>query len=228
MNQFKQIIFIAILTAFFIACKSKSGTTKGSNLKGDDAKAYLAGTKESKYWQLESGHDYYEYIQFETDNGAIIPKGTDITYAVNGDNLTMKDYSNLSYKIYEISDDILVMVTAKQDTLTYIHIDPTTNEAKNHPLLEINPKWLKGQYGTIWSFSTGDKIYSYMNDGRILDAKTLTKIADWKIDGSSLQFGDNKLVISRLSPIFFDYEAFGIPVKMNYLCEARADGKPSR
>ena len=96
MNHLKQIICITLLTAFFIACKSKSGTTKGSNLKGDDAKAYLAGTKESKYWQLESGHDYYEYIQFETDNGAIIPKGTEITYEVNGDNLTMKDYSNLS------------------------------------------------------------------------------------------------------------------------------------
>jgi hypothetical protein len=39
-----------------------------------------------------------------------------------------------------------------------------------------------------------------------------------------LQFGANKLTINRLSPVFFDYDAFGIPVKMDYIGEANADG----
>ncbi len=224
MKAIKQLVWVTAVALSLIACGGSS-TKKGSDLKGEDAKVILAG-KESKYWQLESGHDYYEFIQFEKGGGAIITKGTTITYTVNGDNLVMKDYVDLTYKIYEISDDKLIMGASGRDTLTFVHLDPTKPESKKNPLLEVNPKWLKGKHGTCWKFSTGDKMYSYMNDGRILDANLLTKIADWKVEGNTLNFGSTKLTISRLGPLFFDYDAYGIPVKMNYRCEANADGSP--
>ena len=41
-----------------------------------------------------------------------------------------------------------------------------------------------------------------------------------------LYFGDNKCVVSRLNPVFFDYDAMGIPVTMNYYSEAAEDGNP--
>jgi hypothetical protein len=227
MKPIKQLTWMAIVAVSLIACKGKggSGTKKGSDLKGEDAKAILAG-KENKYWILDSGHDYYEYIQFETNNNAIITGGNTITYTVNGDAITMKDYKDLVYKIVEVSDDKLVMGSPSNDTLTFLYFAPGTEEAKKRSAENagVNAKWLKGKFGTAWKFSEGAKMYSYMNDGRILDASTLSKIADWKVEGKILQFGENKCAISRLSPIFFDYDAFGIPVKMNYIGEVKADG----
>jgi hypothetical protein len=142
----------------------------------------------------------------------------------------MKDYKDFAYKIFEISNDKFIMGAPGQDTLTFLYFDPKSDEAKKRNLdnTGVNPKWLKGKYGTTWKFSEGGKMYSYMNDGRILDATTLSKIADWKVEGKMLQFGQDKLIISRLSPLFFDYDAYGLPVKMNYINEANADGSLKR
>lgn len=230
MKAIKQLTWAAIAVLSLIACGGKSGgAKKSSDLKGEDAKSYLAG-KESKYWQLESGHDYYEFITFDANNSVVIPGGTKITFAVNDDNLTMKDYKDFAYKIFEISNNKFVMGAPGQDTLTFLYFDPKSDEAKKRNLANtgVNPKWLRGKYGTTWKFSEGGKMYSYMNDGRILDATTLNKITDWKVEGKMLQFGHEKLAISRLTPLFFDYDAYGIAVKMNYINEANADGSLKR
>ena len=71
MKAIQQLTWAVILIASLVACKGKAGggTKKGENLKGEDAKTYLAG-KDNKYGQLESGHDYYQYITFDAANSA--------------------------------------------------------------------------------------------------------------------------------------------------------------
>lgn len=226
MRTFNSLMVLLFSAAIFTACKGDSGKTKkGSDLKGEDALSYLVG-KERKYWQLDEGHDYYEYIQFEPAGKGLGPKGTDFTYTVKDDEILLKDFINTKFKIVEVSNDKLVVISPEKETLTYLYIEPGTSLAKEKPFLEVNPKWLKGKYGTTWKFSEGGKMYSYMNDGSIIDAATLRKIATWKVADKTLYFGDNSCSVSRLSPVFFDYDAMGIPVKMNYYSEANADGTP--
>ena len=72
MKAIKQLTWTAILAVSLMGCGGKGGPKKGSDLKGDEAKTYLA-TKESKLWQLESGHDYYETVTFDASGNATIP-----------------------------------------------------------------------------------------------------------------------------------------------------------
>lgn len=232
MKATKQLAWATITVLCLIACGGKKSTKNGSSLKAEDAKPYLAG-KESKYWQLESGHDYNEYLTFGTNNSLSTPAGTTITYSINADKLTMKDYQDFVYNIFEIGDGKLVMGLLGKDTLTYLFYEPGSEAFKKRneefPNFEVKPKWLKGKkYGSTWRFSEGGKAYSYMDNGVIIDAATGLKIADWKIEGSTLFFGASKLQIKRLSPVFFDYDAMGIPVKMDYIGEANADGTFTR
>ncbi len=220
-----------MLTVAITSCGGKSGTKAGNKLKGDEAKEYLAG-KTEKEWVLDAGHDYYEYILFKTGNGAtILPGGTNITFTANGDKLIMKDYRDIQYTILEIGAEKLIMQGSNKDTLVYILHKKGSEAAKKWSEAydkKVNPKWLKGTYGTTWQFSEGGKMYSYMNDGSIIDAATLRKVETWKIEDKTLHFGVNKLTISRLTPIFFDYTAFDIPVKLNYVGPANADGSLKR
>lgn len=229
MKSIKHFTWAAIIAISLFACKGNNATKAGSSLKGQDAIAHLAGKEKEKYWQLESGHDYNAYLTFAGNANITTPVGTVMTYTVDGDKLTIKDFKDYVYSIYEISDAVLVMGLPGKDTLTYSFFEPGSEAFKKrneeYPNFEVKGKWLKGKrYGTTWKFSEGDKAYSYMNDGTIIDAITTRKITDWKIEGSTLHFGSTKLPISRLSPVFFDYDALGIPVKMNYIGEANADG----
>jgi len=189
------------------ACKGKDATKAGSSLKGQDAKPYLTGKEKEKYWQLESGNDYNAYFTF-SGNNITTPFGTVMTYTVDGNQLTIKDFKDYVYSIYETGDGKLVMGMPGKDSLTYSFFEPGSEAFKKrsneYPNFEVKSKWLKGKrYGTTWRFSEGDKAYSYMNDGTIIDAITARKITDWKIEGSTLHFGSTKLTINRLSPVFF-------------------------
>ncbi len=222
------LIFISVIVILsFNSCGGGVNNKKGSDLKGEDAIKYLAG-KERKYWQLDKGHDYYEYIQFEQGGKGIGTKGIDLTYKIKDDEIELKDYLTVKFKIVEINNDKMILLSSKQDSLTYLYIEPGSELAKEKPYLEINPKWLNGQYGTCWKFSDGGKIYSYMNDGSIIDAISLRKIADWKINDNTLMFGQSNCTIRRLSPIYFDYDAMGYPVTLNYYSEANIDGTPTK
>jgi len=228
MKAIKQLGWATITALCLIACGGNDATKKGSSLKGEDAKTYLTG-KASKYWQLESGHDYNAYLTFDTSNILATPAGNIISYSVGADKLTIKDYSDFIYTIFEIGEGKLVMGQPGKDTLTYLFYEPGSEAFKKRndefPNPEVKSKWLKGKkYGTTWRFSEGGKAYSYMNNGVIIDAATARKIADWKVEGSTLFFGASKLQISKLSPVFFDYDAMGVPVKMDYIGEANADG----
>jgi hypothetical protein len=229
MKAIKQLSWVAIAAIALISCKGKGDTKPGSDLKGQDANTYLAEKEKEKYWQLETGHDYNAYLTFKPGNNVVTPVGTPMTYTVDGDKLTIKDFKDYVYSIYEIGSGKLVMGLPGKDTLTYLFYEPGSEAFKKrndeYPNFEVKSKWLKGKrYGTTWKFSTGDKAYSYMNDGTIIDAITARKIADWKVEGSTLHFGSTKLTINRLTPVFFDYDAVGIPVKMDYIGEANADG----
>lgn len=222
-----QITFISLgIALLFSSCKSnKSGMKKGAELKRDEALSYLMGN-EKKYWQLDEGHDYYEYIQLEKAGKAIGPGGKDFTYSINNDEIQLRDFINTTFKIVEIDNDQLVVTNTEGHKLTYLNIVPGSKLEKEKPIQAVNAKWLKGKHGTSWKFSEGGKIYSYMNNGNIIEAGTLRKIANWRLEGTTLYFGDNKCVVSRLNPVFFDYDAMGIPVTMNYYSEAAEDGNP--
>lgn len=224
MNQLKSKIAMLIIAATLFSCKGGSGgSKKGADLKGEDALSYLMG-KEKRYWQLEEGHDYYDMLQFEKDGKGGGTNGIAYTYSVKDNKIFIKDFLETEFKIVEISNDKLILNNRDNETLTYLHIEPGSKLAKEKPFLSVNPKWLNGKYGTSWKFSEGGKIYSYMNDGNIIEATSLRKIATWKVEGNKLYFGSNTCTINRLSPVFFDYDAMGIPVQMNYLGEANADG----
>ncbi len=226
MNTIRSTFFAAISLLVIVSCKSgKDNAKKGEQLKGEDALRFLTG-QERKYWQLDEGHDYYEYMQFEKAGKGIGPGGNDFTYTTKDDKIQLKDFINSAFTINEISNDKLTCTNSEGRSLTYLYIEPGTDLARENPLLPVNPKWLIGKYGTSWKFSEGGKIYSYMNDGRIIEAGTLRKIANWRLEGTTLYFGDNKCVVSRLNPVFFDYDAMGIPVAMNYYAEAGEDGNP--
>jgi hypothetical protein len=209
----------------------KGGQKKGSELKGNEAIEYLAGD-EKKTWELQSGHDYYEYLQFDRKGGAIYQSGIAIKCEAKDADLTLHEEGAVqdfisTYKIVEISDDKCVMVLPGHDTLTYVVSKEKLLPGKTVGKA-VDAKWLKGKYGTSWKFVDGEKTYSFMNDGTILDANTLVKVDTWSIDGSTLNFGPAKLSIFRLSPVFFDYDVYGMTVKLNYVCEASKDGSPVR
>lgn len=219
-----------ILIPFFAAAIAlgscgKKGTVKGSDLKDQDAVEYLAG-EEKKCWKLETGHDYYEYLQFYTKDGNVAyQNGTLIKYQVSGSDLTIKDFQDFNYSIIEIGNDKLVMAMAGHDTLTYVKTDEKVETNKTLGKT-IDPKWLKGKFGTVWKFDGSDKVYSYMNDGIIIDSKTLQKVDTWSIQDNILNFGPTKLKILRLGAVFFDYDVYGLTIKLNYVCEAKKDGAP--
>ena len=88
-------IFVVLL--FLISC-GKGGPIKGKDLRGTDAVEFLAGSGK-KTWQLKSGHDYYEYLQFDDKNEVFFQLGVPIKYEVKGDKLILKDFvrENLTF-----------------------------------------------------------------------------------------------------------------------------------
>ncbi|HYG52946.1 MAG TPA: hypothetical protein VD905_18725 [Flavobacteriales bacterium] len=222
----KPIGFIAFC-ALLVAC-GKNGPKKGSQLKGQDAVEYLAGP-ELKTWKLSAGHDYYEYLQFDTKGGCMYQSGHPVKYEVDADSLVVVEGSeSFSYKLLYVSDKLFKMtMSGNSDTLVYKLINKKLEEGK-YVGKKIDPRWIKGKHGTTWKFDEGEKIYSFMNDGTIIDAVTLKKIDKWKIKDSVFFFGDTKLEIYRLSPVFFDYNLYGMTIKLNYVGEANPDGSSSR
>ncbi len=221
----KVMLNLFIVGAVLASC-GKGGPKKGSELNGNEAVEYLAGDSK-KTWKLESGHDYYEYLQFDNKGEVMFQSGTAIKYTVDGANLTMNDFQPFIYTLIEVSDEKVVMNLPNHDTLTYVKSNEKIEKDKTVGKI-INPKWLKGKFGTSWKFVDGDKTYSFMNDGTILDANTLVKVDSWSINENTLNFGPTKLTIFRLSPVFFDYDVYGMTVKLNYVSEASKDGSPSR
>lgn len=227
----KNAILFFLSACLILTSCGKGGPKKGSDLKGEDAVEYLAGD-DKKVWKLESGHDYYEYLQFDTKGGAIYQAGIAIKYEVNGSDLTLKEHGTTedfisTYSIIEVSDEKFSIVLKGHDTLTYKISNEKIENGKTIGKV-IDAKWLKGKYGTAWKFVDGEKTYSFMNDGTILDANTGVKVDNWSIDGTTLNFGPTKLAIFRLSPVFFDYDVYGMTVKLNYVCEADEKGAPIR
>jgi hypothetical protein len=219
-------IYLLIITVSFLSSCGKGGLKKGSELKGNEATEYLAG-ESKKTWMLDSGHDYYEYLEFDNKGEVMFQSGLTIKYTADGSNLTMIDFQPFVYTLVEVSDNKFSMYMPNHDTLVYVKSSEKLKKDKTVGAA-INPKWLKGKYGTSWKFVDGDKIYSFMNDGRVLDANTLVKVDNWSIKGNTLNFGPTKLPIFRLSPVFFDYDVFGMTVKLNYVSEASKDGSPAR
>lgn len=210
------ILFFACITS----CEKK--TIKGENLKNEDAIDYLTGN-DDKTWKLENGHDYYEYLHFTKTKKVQYQNGTHLSFEINGPSLTIYDFKAFSFTLIEIGENELKMIAPGHDTLTYNLTNEKLEYGKNiaNP---INPKWLKGKYGTTWKFVEGDKTYSFMNNGTIIDANTLTKVDNWSIDNTTLNFGPNKLKVLKLSPVYFDYDVYGMTIQLNYLCEANANG----
>ncbi|MBK8611405.1 MAG: hypothetical protein IPL84_16070 [Chitinophagaceae bacterium] len=216
MKAIKQLTWISIISLCIAACKN-SDTVQGSSLKGQDANNYLIAKATEKYWQLETGHDYNAYLTFKANNNIATPMGTLMTYNVDGDKLTIKDYKEYVYSIYEVGNGKLVMGLPGKDTLTYLFYEPGSDAFKKrneeYPNFEVKAKWLKGKrYGTTWRFSEGGKVYSYMDNGTVIDAENGKKVVDWKIEGSTLSFGANKLQIKK------DYRRFSlIMMRLEYL-----------
>lgn len=221
----KPISFFA-LCILLIAC-GKNGPKKGTQLKGQDALEYLAGS-DFKTWKLSKGHDYYEYLQFDAKGGCMYQSGNMVRYEVDKDSLVVKEGAeNFPYKILYVSENTFKMTQPGHDTLLYKTIDKPLKEGQ-YIGKKIDPKWMKGKFGTTWKFEEGEKVYSFMNDGTIIDAVSLKKVDTWSVKDSVLYFGTTKFEIFRLSPVFFDYDVFGMTIKLNYLCEANADGSPVR
>lgn len=221
----KPISFFA-LCILLIAC-GKNGPKTGSQLKGQEAVQYLAGT-DFKTWKLSSGHDYYEYLRFDAKGGCMYQAGNPVKFELEADSVTIREGSDhYTYKILYVSDSEFRMTMPGNDTLVY---KITSNELKEGKYLgkKIDPKWMKGKFGTTWKFTEGEKVYSFMNDGTIVDATTLKKIDKWSIKDSVLNFGSTQFEIFRLSPVFFDYDVFGMTIKLNYVGEANPDGSCSR
>lgn len=214
---------IAVITS---GCGGKT-SVKGSDLKGEDAKAYLTGD-EKRCWKLENGHDYYQSLLFTKAGKVTHHKGTEMNFMVSGSTLTMKDFQDFVYTILEIGNDKMTLMLPGKDTLVYTNCDEEMKKDGKMPSKDVDTKWIKGKYGTTWKFVDGGKMYSFMNDGTILDATTLTKIDTWSISGTTLNFGSNQLAIKRLEPIFFDYDVYGMVVQLNYISEAKKDGSPVR
>ena len=216
---------ILLFSIIFYGC-GKGGPKKGAELKGTDAIEYLAGS-DSKTWKLESGHDYYEYLKFDAKGTVIFQTGGSIKYNVDADLLTMKDFQDFVYRILEVDENKFSMILPTHDTLHYALTNDKVELGKTIGK-SIDAKWLKGKFGTAWKFVDGEKTYSFMNDGTIKDANTLVKVDDWSIVGDTLKFGPTKLTIFRLSPVFFDYDVYGMTVKLNYVGESAADGSVAK
>lgn len=220
-------VAMALIAVFIITSCGNKGPKKGEDLKGKDALELLAG-KSEKNWKLSSGDEFLTMMCFNVNGGFRDQSAYKMTYVLDGPSITVKDYKDFIFTIIEISESKMTLKSDKGLVLIY---DVTTEKpkAEDSKLGKTDKKWTKGAtYGTVWKGDKADYTYTFMNDGRFFDSNTGFKEETWSwYDDKTIMIGNMKCEVAQLTSLFFDIKMGGSVLKLNYLGEAGADGKPT-